>query len=58
MIDPTNISDYAHHNEEAARIWYEEVGQFGAAEAYEPDPYDEPYDPYEDLEDDYQDGAE
>lgn len=50
MIDPTPISDYEHWNEEAAIVWYQEVGRFASTEPPDPDPYEEDWgwDPYDD----------
>ena len=31
-LDPTPVSDYAHWNEDAQYMWYQEVGRFSGAE--------------------------
>ena len=47
-IDPTPISDYAHWNEDAFHMWYQEVGRF-AGDQNEPDDLD-PFDSWNDYE--------
>jgi len=47
-----SISDYSHHNEEAAAVWYAEnrYDMMYAGEPMDDDPYDD-YDDYEEEED-------
>lgn len=45
------ISDYAHWNEEAVAVWYQEEGRFPAGYSDDGvDPYDDYYDDDDDLD--------